>query len=297
MLPLYSPENFFRREAEGGSIQATQAQDLGEVLTTHMQKITSSHGVRLRQTWEQLNPLFGRLQDAANHGELFKEAQDYARDAAQRAILTLDVLRERGNNDIAHEAAGMPPVLIYDYDVVMDGKDLTPPVNYYLLKIKPPAGVETFDWKRPYLIIDPRAGHGAGIGGFKPDSQVGVALRAGHPVYFVAFRPHPEPGQTIADITLAESTFLGEIVRRHPDSPKPIVVGNCQGGWATMLLAATSPNATGPVVINGAPLAYWSGRLGENPMRYNGGLLGGAVPALLLADLGHGEFDGAHLVA
>jgi len=32
-------------------------------------------------------------------------------------------------------------------------------------------------------------------------------------------------------------------------------------------------------------------------MRYNGGLLGGVLPALLLSDLGHGEFDGANLVS
>src|SRR5271166_6526637 len=32
-------------------------------------------------------------------------------------------------------------------------------------------------------------------------------------------------------------------------------------------------------------------------MRYNGGLLGGALPALVLSDLGNGEFDGAHLVS
>jgi hypothetical protein len=32
-------------------------------------------------------------------------------------------------------------------------------------------------------------------------------------------------------------------------------------------------------------------------MRYNGGLLGGLASVLLLADLGHGEFDGAHLVS
>lgn len=43
------------------------------------------------------------------------------------------------------------------------------------------------------MIIDPRAGHGAGIGGFKPDSQVGDAFADGHAVYFVAFRPMPEP--------------------------------------------------------------------------------------------------------
>src|SRR5262249_11867648 len=53
---------------------------------------------------------------------------------------------------------------------------------------------------------------------------------------------------------------------------------------------------TGPIVINGAPLAAWSGVEGRNPMRYSGGLLGGAVPAMLAADLGAGHFDGAHLV-
>ena len=104
------------------------------------------------------------------------------------------MLRQRGNNDIAHEAAGTPPVLIYDHEVALDGKTLARPCNYVLLKIMPPKGVETHDWKRPYMIIDPRAGHGAGIGGFKPDSQVGVALHDGHPVYFCVFRPQPEPG-------------------------------------------------------------------------------------------------------
>ena len=88
----------------------------------------------------------------------------------------------------------------------------------------------THDWKRPYMIVDPRAGHGAGIGGFKPDSQVGVALHDGHPVYFVVFRPHPEPGQTLADVMRAKAEFVAEIARRHPQSPKPIIVGNCQGG-------------------------------------------------------------------
>jgi Protein of unknown function (DUF3141) len=31
------------------------------------------------------------------------------------------------------------------------------------------------------MAIDPRAGHGPGIGGFKADSEIGVALKAGHP--------------------------------------------------------------------------------------------------------------------
>jgi hypothetical protein len=52
------------------------------------------------------------------------------------------------------------------------------------------------------------------------------------------FRPHPERGQTLADVMRAEAAFVKEIGRLHPKSPKPIIVGNCQGGWATMVLAA-----------------------------------------------------------
>jgi hypothetical protein len=76
------------------------------------------------------------------------------------------------------------------------------------------------------VIVDPLAGHGAGIGGFKLDSQVGVALHNGHSVYFVVFLQHPEPGQTLADVTHAEAEFVAEISRRHPEAEKPVVVGN-----------------------------------------------------------------------
>ena len=91
-------------------------------------------------------------------------------------------------------------MLVFEYEMVMDGRQLERPVNYALVRIQPEAG-ETIDpKKRPFVIVDPRAGHGPGIGGFKEESEVGVALRAGHPVYFVTFFPEPEPGQTIEDI-------------------------------------------------------------------------------------------------
>ncbi len=292
-----SPKESLRRVAEDGATLAEQWRNLASLANMHVRKIALGHNERLHRTLSKLKPLLGQTAEAARRGELARQAQDYLRDASERAVLTLDVLRERGNNDIAHEAAGTPPVLLYDYEVILDGRDLSRPVNYFLLKIVPAKGVETRPRKRPYMIIDPRAGHGAGIGGFKPDSQVGVALNNGHPVYFVAFRPQPEAGQTMADVMRAEAEFVAEIRRRHPDAPKPIVVGNCQGGWAALVLAAANPDISGPLVINGAPVAAWSGRLGENPMRYNGGLLGGVVPALLMADLGAGVFDGAHLVS
>jgi pimeloyl-ACP methyl ester carboxylesterase/tellurite resistance protein len=227
-----------------------------------------------------------------------QEALDYWLDAAQRQILFWDVLRQRGNQTLEHYRAGKPPVLIFDHELIVDGRQLDRPVNYMLLRIKAERGVATDQAKRPFVIVDPRAGHGPGIGGMKESSQVGIALRNGHPVYFVAFHPEPEPGQTIADIAWAEAQFLLKVQELHPKAEgKPVVVGNCQAGWAIMMLAAAAPDLVGLVSIAGSPLSYWAGVEGKNPMRYSGGLLGGSWLAALAGDLGNGRFDGAHLVA
>ena len=128
----------------------------------------------------------------------------YSIDAAQRTVLFWDALRQRGTNYLEHVKQGQPPLLHFEHEMVMDGRSFGQPVNYALVKIVPPAGMSVDAKKRPYIIIDPRAGHGPGIGGFKDDSQVGVALREGHPVYFVIFFREPEPGQTMTDVCAAE---------------------------------------------------------------------------------------------
>jgi len=259
-------------------------------------RMFDAHVERTQTLLKDYGNLVEVLRDAQSQQRLGQDFLEYVRDAWQRAVLTMDTLRKRGDIFLEHEAKGCPPVLAYDYEVVMDAKHLDHPCNYELLRIVPPEGVEILPWKRPYMVIDPRAGHGPGIGGFKADSQVGVALSDGHPVYFVSFRRLPEKGQKLADVTRAEAEFVREIIRRHPEAPKPVVVGNCQGGWATLLLAATHPGLTGPVVINGAPVATWAGQVGTNPMRYNGGVFGGTWIPMFLSDLGGGIFDGAHLV-
>lgn len=222
---------------------------------------------------------------------------DYLVDAGQRLVQTADVLRRRGNRFIDHVRDGSPPVLVFDYEIVLDGRHLPRPVNHALARILPPSGVAVDPGKRPFVIVDPRAGHGSGIGGFKDDSQVGLALRAGHPVYFVIFFVTPEPGQTLRDVTAAEALFIDAVARRHPGAGKPTIIGNCQGGWAVMALAAANPGIAGPIVVNGAPLSYWAGADGKPSLRYLGGLVGGSWTALLLGDLGDGVFDGANLVA
>jgi len=226
------------------------------------------------------------------------EPMTVAVDAWQRSVLFWDALRQRADNMLDHERAGLPPLLDFRSETVLDARSFDRPANYELLRI---VAVGEDCWedcvdpaKAPVIVIDPRAGHGPGIGGFKHDSEVGMALHEGHPVYFVIFQPEPMPGQTLADVHHALRRFVAEVARLHPNTP-PILYGNCQAGWAATLLAADCEGLAGPVVLNGSPLSYWAGAAGVNPMRVSGGLLGGVWLSHLTADLADGRFDGAWL--
>ena len=224
--------------------------------------------------------------------------QAYCVDVMQRWTLFLDVLRQRGNNYLEMKSRTAPHVLSFKADLVLDGRTLERPVNYALVSIVPPEGTATDPSKRPFVVFDPRAGHGPGIGGMKHDSEIGVALAAGHPCYFVGFLPEPMPGQTLEDVCRAEARFVEEVIARHPEAEgKPCLIGNCQAGWQIMMMSAIRPDLAGPVMLAGSPLSYWAGVRGKNPMRYLGGLLGGSWLTAMAGDVGNGIFDGANLVA
>jgi len=228
---------------------------------------------------------------------LARQTAEYWVDNMQRTVLFWDVLRRRSAAYYEQKAKAVPHVLSFDAELVLDARTFERPVNYGLVRIKPPAGVRIDATRRPFVVVDPRAGHGPGIGGFKADSELGVAMRAGHPAYFVGFTPEPMPGQTIEDIMRAEARFLEKVIELHPDAEgRPCVIGNCQAGWAMMMLAAVRPELFGPLIVAGSPLSYWAGVEGENPMRYTGGVLGGSWLTALTSDLGAGKFDGGHLV-
>jgi hypothetical protein len=112
---------------------------------------------------------------------MFLPVTEYMADAAQRFFLFWDVMGERGNQYREHLAETAPNVLEYAVEPLIDGRTLPRPVNYALVRVVPPAGVEINPRHRPFVIVDPRAGHGPGIVGFKADSEIGVALQAGHP--------------------------------------------------------------------------------------------------------------------
>ncbi|MEJ8827484.1 DUF3141 domain-containing protein [Variovorax humicola] len=222
---------------------------------------------------------------------------EYLTDAAERTILFWDVMRQRSDQYYAQKAKAVPHVLSFDAQLVLDARNFARPVNYLLARVNAPAGMAIDPLKRPFVVVDPRAGHGPGIGGFKADSELGVAMRAGHPCYFVGFTPEPMPGQTIEDIMHAEAVFLERVIELHPGvEGKPCVIGNCQAGWAILLVAAIRPELFGPIIVPGSPLSYWAGVQGENPMRYTGGLAGGSWMTALASDLGNGKFNGGHLV-
>jgi len=252
--------------------------------------MNDSSDIRLTQTAE--NPSSAWLFPGGN------DFLDYWADAWQRSVLLLDVLRQRGNNCAAHNARAVPHVLSFETELVSDGRSLPRPVNYGLVRIAPAKGTAVDPGKRPFVVFDPRAGHGPGIGGMKADSEIGVALAAGHPCYFVGFLPDPVPGQTIEDVCEAEARFVEEVAKRHANADgKPCLIGNCQAGWQIMMMAAVHPERVGPIMLAGSPLSYWAGVHGKNPMRYLGGLLGGTWLTSLAGDLGNGIFDGANLVA
>jgi len=241
---------------------------------------------------------------------------EYIADRTQRLILTIDLLRRQGNIFFENITKGQPPVVSFKYEIIMDGRKFPKPINYALTKIverrsrqntglsnerkadfTPDLTSSDPNHKRPIIIIDPRSGNAPGIAGSRKNSEIGMALKSGHPVYYIIFFPVPEKGQTIEDVKNAQIKFIEKVKELHPNSPKPSVIGNCQAGWVLAMVGAEKPDLAGPMILNGSPLSYWAGEKGKHVMRYRAGLIGGSWFVSLLSDLGGGFFDGANLVS
>ena len=92
----------------------------------------------------------------ANPGDalpgLFASAFEYLVDSGQRSVLFLDVMRQRGDQYREHLAETAPHVLDYAVELVVDGRNLKRPVNYALVRVVPPAGVEIDPKRRPFVV-------------------------------------------------------------------------------------------------------------------------------------------------
>ena len=78
--------------------------------------------------------------------EALTQWSNYAVDFAQRSVLFLDTIRERGNNFVEQSREGLKPVL-HSIETILDARSFERPVNYALVSITPPEGV-TVDAKR-----------------------------------------------------------------------------------------------------------------------------------------------------
>jgi len=233
---------------------------------------------------------------AASFGNIMTAWPEYVVDAFQRSVLFLDILRGRGDEQATMTSRPMATVLRFDHEILMSGRSLPRPMNYSLSRIVPSPGVAIDPRKRPVVVVDPRAGQGPGIGGFKAQSEIGDALAAGHPVYFIGFGATPEPGQQFLDVVEGQVKFFERVVELHPDAPRPFAIGNCQAGYQTLMVAMLRPDLFGPCMVAGSPMSNWQGVHGKNPMRYSGGLLGGSWLTAMTSDLGNGKFDGTWLI-
>ncbi len=116
---------------------------------------------------------------------------NYWIDAYQRTVLFLDVMRQRSERYAEHAAKDAPHVLKFACDLVIDGRKLPRPVNYALVRIQAPREWKTDPRKRPFVVFDPRAGHGPGIGGFKRKAKSALRSRRDIPAISSASCPSP----------------------------------------------------------------------------------------------------------
>jgi hypothetical protein len=65
----------------------------------------------------------GRLQEAWIG--LATQWLDYTRDAAERSVLFMDVMRKRGNDYMEHATEGKPALLKFANEVLVDGHLIT----------------------------------------------------------------------------------------------------------------------------------------------------------------------------
>src|ERR1700747_3353979 len=130
---------------------------------------------------ENMETKMADRQQGLNPLGLFGAASEYMMDATQRSVLFFDVMRQRGEQYREHLAETVPHVLDYGAELIVDGRTLERPVNYGLVRVTPPQGVEIDLKRRPFVIVDPRAGHGPGIGGVQGRRRNSGGAQGGGP--------------------------------------------------------------------------------------------------------------------
>lgn len=121
----------------------------------------------------------------------------YQRDVLEGAILFFDTLRQRANAMLEHEQAGLPPLLNFKYETLLDARQLDRPANYALLRITE-VGDKCWDdcvdpAKPPVIILDP--GRGAALGSAGSSATPRSASRCTSAIRSISWCFFPSPVQ------------------------------------------------------------------------------------------------------
>ena len=199
---------------------------------------------------------------------------DYAVDAWQRSILFFDVLRQRSNQYHEHMAEQAPHVLQFQAELVLDGRTAVAAGELWAGADHPAAPASSSIRRSGRSWWSIRApGTGRGSAASRPTARSASRCGPAIPATSSASCPSRCRARRSRTSWTPRRRSSRRVIELHPDADgKPVVIGNCQGGWAMMLVAAIRPELFGPIIVAGSPLSYWAGVHGQNPMRYTGGL-------------------------
>ena len=77
-----------------------------------------------------------------------------------------------------------------------------------------------------------------------------VALKAGHPVYFVIFFPGPAPGQTLAHVSRDVAEFLRIVGECYPKTRRPVA----SRAWRPIIQVTAVGTAAGAAISAPLPI-------------------------------------------
>lgn len=143
----------------------------------------------------------------------------------------------------------------------------------------------------PVLIDAPYAGHGATIADFDKDqSLVGTLLDVGIPAVWVTDWKSATSEMRYFSI----DTYLAELNAAIDDLGGRVhLVGLCQGGWLSAMLAARFPGKVASLVLAGSPIDT---NAGDGPIRH----LAHTMPLASysrMVTMGHGRMPGKFMLA
>src|SRR5512134_3660897 len=124
MESSFNPDRLLSRISADAALVSAKAERMLLAQSRHAEAIARTHGERFRALAARGQEVGECLARLGLGTAAWQSALAYATDAMQRGVLTLDTLRQRGNNDLAHEAAGCPPVLDYESEIILDGRTL-----------------------------------------------------------------------------------------------------------------------------------------------------------------------------